>query len=278
MKLNKKEISDYVQNFLKEDKSNQDITSTYFIDNKKKARASFLTEENIVLAGNNIVLYIFQKHCKNFKLISKLKDGKEIKKKTKILVLEGNARDILSLERTVLNLLQHLSGISTLTSKFFKKINFPKTILLDTRKTTPGLRKLEKYATYIGGAKNHRLNLAERFMIKDNHLLLNSKIFEKIKKMKTNKKNTVIMECDNLYQVKKAVFLKIKHILLDNMDIKKIKEASKIIGKSAKIEVSGGINLQNIKKISKIGVNFISVGAITQSAPAARISLELKKI
>ena len=278
MKLNKKEISDYVQNFLKEDKSNQDITSTYFIDNKKKARASFLTEENIVLAGNNIVLYIFKKYCKNFKLISKLKDGKEIKKKTKILVLEGNARDILSLERTVLNLLQHLSGISTLTSKFFKKINFSKTILLDTRKTTPGLRKLEKYATYIGGAKNHRLDLAERFMIKDNHLLLNSSIFEKIKKMKTNKKNTVIMECDNLYQVKKAVFLKIKHILLDNMDIKKIKEASKLIGKSAKIEVSGGVNLQNIKKISRIGVNFISVGAITQSAPAARISLELKKI
>ena len=174
--------------------------------------------------------------------------------------------------------MQHLSGISTLTSKFFKKINFPKTILLDTRKTTPGLRKLEKYATYIGGAKNHRLNLAERFMIKDNHLLLNSKIFEKIKKMKTNKKNTVIMECDNLYQVKKAILLKIKHILLDNMNIKKIKEACKIIGKSAKIEVSGGINLQNIKKISKIGVNFISVGAITQSALAAKICLELKKI
>ena len=115
-------------------------------------------------------------------------------------------------------------------------------------------------------------------MIKDNHLLLNSKIFEKIRKMKTNKKNTVIMECDNLYQVKKALLLKIKHILLDNMNIKKIKEACKIIGKSAKIEVSGGINLQNIKKISNIGVNFISVGSITQSASAAKICLELKKI
>ena len=189
MKLNKKEISDYVQNFLKEDKSNRDITSKYFIDKKEKARASFLTEENIVLAGNNIVLYIFKKYCKNFKLISKIEDGKKVKKKTKILVLEGNARDILSIERTALNLLQHLSGISTLTSKFSKKINSSKTILLDTRKTTPGLRTLEKYATYIGGAKNHRLNLAERFMIKDNHLLLNSKIFEKIRKMKTNKKN-----------------------------------------------------------------------------------------
>ena len=278
MKLNKKEISDYVQNFLKEDRSNEDITSKYFINNKQKARALFLAEENIVLSGNNIVLYIFKKCCKNFKLISKLEDGKKIKKKTKILVLEGNARDILSIERTVLNLLQHLSGISTLTSRYFKRINSSKSILLDTRKTTPGLRTLEKYATYIGGAKNHRLNLAERFMIKDNHLFLNSKIFEKIKKMKTNKRNTVIMECDNLYQVKKAILLKIKHILLDNMNIKKIKEACKLIGKSAKVEVSGEINLQNIKKISNIGVNFISVGSITQSAPAVKISLELKKI
>ena len=278
MKLNKKEISDYVQKFLKEDKSNEDITSKYFIDKKQKARAYFLTEENIVLAGNNIVFYIFEKYCKNFKLLSKKEDGKKIKKKTKILVFEGNARDILSIERTALNLLQHLSGISTLTSKYSKKINSSKSILLDTRKTTPGLRTLEKYATYIGGAKNHRLNLAERFMIKDNHLLLNSKIFNKIEKMKTNKKKDVIMECDNLYQVKKAIILKINHILLDNMNIKKIKEACKLIGKSAKIEVSGGINLQNIEKISKIGVNFISVGTITQSAPAAKISLELKKI
>ena len=278
MKLNKKEISDYIQKFLKEDKTNQDITSKYFINKKQIARAIFVTEEDLVLAGNDVVLYMFKNHCKNFKLLSKIDDGKKIKKKTKILVLEGNARDILSIERTTLNLLQHLSGISTLTSKFSKKINSSKTILLDTRKTTPGLRMLEKYATHIGGAKNHRLNLAERFMIKDNHLRLNSKIFEKIRKMKINKKNTVIMECDNLYQVKKAIILKIKHILLDNMNIKKIKEACKIVGRSAKIEISGGINLQNIKKISNIGVNFISVGSITQSASAVKICLELKKI
>ena len=278
MKLNKKEISDYIQRFLKEDKTSQDITSKYFINKKQIARATFVTEEDLVLAGNCVVLYIFKNHCKNFKLLSKIDDGKKIKKKKKILVLDGNARDILSIERTALNLLQHLSGISTLTSQFFRKINFSKTILLDTRKTTPGLRMLEKYATYIGGAKNHRLNLAEKFMIKDNHLLLSSEIFEKIRKMKIKKKNTVIMECDNLYQVKKAIILKIKHILLDNMNIKKIKEACKIVGKSAKIEVSGGVNLQNIKKISNMGVNFISVGAITQSAPAAKISLEVEKI
>jgi len=278
MKLNKKEISDYIQRFLKEDKTSQDITSKYFINKKQIARATFVTEEDLVLAGNCVVLNIFKNYCKNFKLLKKKDDGKKKKKKKKILVLDGNARDILSIERTALNLLQHLSGISTLTSQFFRKINFSKTILLDTRKTTPGLRMLEKYATYIGGAKNHRLNLAEKFMIKDNHLLLSSEIFEKIRKMKIKKKNTVIMECDNLYQVKKAIILKIKHILLDNMNIKKIKEACKIVGKSAKIEVSGGVNLQNIKKISNMGVNFISVGAITQSAPAAKISLEVEKI
>ena len=278
MKLNKKEISEYIQKFLKEDKSNKDITSNYFIDNKQKARAIFLSEETIVIAGNKIVFNIFKKNCKNLKTISKLNDGKKVKKNTKILILEGNARDILSIERTALNLLQHLSGISTLTSKFCEKIKLSKVLLLDTRKTTPGLRTLEKYATFIGGATNHRLNLADRFMIKDNHLLLNSNIFEKIKKMKTVKKSSLIMECDNLKQVKKAVNFKIKHILLDNMNIKKIKESCKLIGKKAKIEISGGINLQNIKKISRIGVDFISVGAITQSAPAAKITLELKKI
>tara|TARA_B100001123_G_C15043197_1_gene920391 strand:- start:112 stop:948 length:837 start_codon:yes stop_codon:yes gene_type:complete len=278
MKLNKKEISENIQKFLKEDKSNKDITSRFFIDKKQTARANFINEESLVLAGNLIVLNIFKKYCKNFKLLSKIDDGEKLKKKTKFLIIEGNACDILSIERTALNLLQHLSGISTLTSKFCEKIKGSKTTLLDTRKTTPGIRALEKYATSIGGAKNHRLNLSDRFMIKDNHLLLNSNIFRKIQKMNQNKKNTLIIECDNLFQVKKSVDLKIKHILLDNMIIKNIKKSCKLIGKSAKVEVSGGINLQNIKKISSIGVDFISVGAITQSAPAANISLEIEKI
>ena len=278
MKLKKKEISEYIQKFLKEDKINKDITSKYFINNKQKARAIFLTEGELVLAGNIIVLNIFKKKCRSFKLLFKLNDGTKIKKKKKVLVLEGNAQDILSLERTVLNILQHLSGISTLTSKFCEQIKDSNTILLDTRKTTPGLRVLEKYATYIGGAKNHRLNLAERFMIKDNHLIMNSKIFTKIKKMKERKKRNLIIECDTLLQVKKAIALKVKHILLDNMNINDIKKSCNLIGNSAKIEVSGGINLQNVKKISTIGVNYISVGEITQSAPAAKINLELEKV
>lgn len=278
MKLLKKEISDYIQKFLDEDKSKKDITSNYFINKKQKARATFIAEENIVVSGCNIVLEIFKKNCKNFKLLFKVNDGKEVSKNKKLLVIEGNARDILSIERTALNLLQHLSGISTITSRFYKKIKLSKTTLLDTRKTTPGLRKLEKYAVHIGGAKNHRLNLAERFMVKDNHLLLDKNIFKKIEKMEDSKKKSLIMECDNLLQVKKAVSLKIKHILLDNMSLKKIKESYKLIGKKAKIEVSGGVNLQNIEKISKIGIHFISVGAITQSAPAVKINLNLKKI
>tara|TARA_B100000029_G_scaffold507083_1_gene591013 strand:- start:794 stop:1630 length:837 start_codon:yes stop_codon:yes gene_type:complete len=277
MKLTKKEIVDNVLKFLNEDKVNKDITSNFFIDKKQKVKAEFISEEKIILSGIDLVLEIFKLKCKNFKVLKKKNDGKRINKNQKILIIEANAKDILSIERTALNILQHLSGISTLTNSFCQKIKASKTIILDTRKTTPGLRKLEKYAAFVGGAKNHRLDLSERFMIKDNHMIVNSDIFKKIKSMNNLKKKTIIMECDTLYQVKKAILLRIKHILLDNMTIKKIKEACNLIGKKAKIEISGGVNLQNIKKISNIGVDFISVGAITQSAPAAKISLVLKK-
>ena len=153
-----------------------------------------------------------------------------------------------------------------------------KLTILDTRKTTPGLRKFEKYAVSIGGAKNHRLDLSESYMLKDNHLILNNKIYEKIAKMNNKQKKRLILECDNLIQVKKAIDLNVKYILLDNMNIKNIKKAKKIIGKKAKIEVSGGINLKNITKISSVDIDFISIGAITHSAPAANISLDIQKI
>ena len=240
------------------------------------AKATIFSKEKLIISGINFVLALFKKSCNNIKILSQLKDGLEIKKNTKILVFEGNANKILSAERSGLNLLQHLSGISTLTAQYCKKIKNGKTILLDTRKTTPGLRKFEKYATFIGGAQNHRLDLSQNYMIKDNHLLLNNEIYSKISKMK-NKQKKIIFECDNIFQVKKAINLKIKHILLDNMNIKTIKKAKEIIGKKAKIEISGGINLKNITKILKIGVDFISVGAITQSAPAANINLDLEK-
>ena len=276
MKITKKEVNKLVENLLKEDKASADITSNYFVDKNQQAKATIFSKEKLIISGINFVLALFKKSCNNIKILSQLKDGLEIKKNTKILVFEGNANKILSAERSGLNLLQHLSGISTLTAQYCKKIKNGKTILLDTRKTTPGLRKFEKYATFIGGAQNHRLDLSQNYMIKDNHLLLNNEIYSKISKMK-NKQKKIIFECDNIFQVKKAINLKIKHILLDNMNIKTIKKAKEIIGKKAKIEISGGINLKNITKILKIGVDFISVGAITQSAPAANINLDLEK-
>ena len=276
MKITKKEVNKLIENLLKEDKASADITSNYFVDKNQQAKATIFSKEKLIISGINFVLALFKKSCNNIKILSQLKDGLEIKKNTKILVFEGNANKILSAERSGLNLLQHLSGISTLTAQYCKKIKNGKTILLDTRKTTPGLRKFEKYATFIGGAQNHRLDLSQNYMIKDNHLLLNNEIYSKISKMK-NKQKKIIFECDNLFQVKKAINLKIKHILLDNMNIKTIKKAKEIIGKKAKIEISGGINLKNITKILKIGVDFISVGAITQSAPAANINLDLEK-
>ena len=174
--------------------------------------------------------------------------------------------------------MQHLSGISTLTAKFCNKAKKNKVQILDTRKITPGLRKFDKYAAFIGGAKNHRLNLFDGYMLKDNHMALNDKIYQQILKINDSKRNKIILECDNLVQVKKALNLKIKYILLDNMNIKTIKKAKSIIGNKAKIEISGGININNIIKLSKTGINYISVGAITHSAPAANISLTVERI
>ena len=278
MKITNKEVIKFVVHLLKEDKTHQDITSNYFIDKNQQARATIFSKEKMIVSGIDFTLELFRRNCKNIKVLSKLKDGSKIKNNTKILIIEGNAKEILSAERAGLNLLQHLSGISTLTAKYCEKFKKSKVILLDTRKTTPGLRKFEKYAAFIGGAKNHRLDLSENYMIKDNHLILNNKIYTKIAEMNENKKKKLIIECDNLFQVKKAIDLNIQHILLDNMNIKTIKKAKEIIGKKAKIEVSGGINLKNITKISRIGLDFISVGAITQSAEAVNISLDLKKI
>ena len=278
MKIANKEVIKFVEHLLKEDKAHQDITSNYFIDKDQQARATIFSKEKIIISGIDFTLELFKRNCGNIKVLSKLKDGSKIKNNTKILIIEGNAKKILSAERAGLNLLQHLSGISTLTARYSQKIKKNKVILLDTRKTTPGLRKFEKYATFIGGAKNHRLDLSEDYMIKDNHLILDNKIYEKIAKMNKNEKKKLVIECDNLFQVKKIIDLNVKHILLDNMNLKTMKKAKEIIGKKAKIEVSGGVNLKNITKISRIGVDFISIGAITQSAPAVNISLNLKKI
>ena len=278
MKITKKEVTRLAANLLKEDKTYKDITSNYFIDSKQQAKATIFSNESIIVAGIDFVIELFKRNCKNIKILLKLKDGSKIKKKENILIIQGNGRKILSAERAALNLLQHLSGISTLTGKLCEKIKKKKLTILDTRKTTPGLRKFEKYAVSIGGAKNHRLDLSESYMLKDNHLILNNKIYEKIAKMNNKQKKRLILECDNLIQVKKAIDFNVKYILLDNMNIKNIKKAKKIIGKKAKIEVSGGINLKNIAKISSVDIDFISIGAITHSAPAANISLDIQKI
>ena len=278
MKISKKEVTKLALSLLKEDKSSLDITSKDFLNGKQMARATIISNEKIVLSGIDFALQIFKLNCKSLNILTKLKDGSDIKKGKKILVIEGNGRKILSAERAALNLLQHLSGISTLTAKFCNKAKKNKVQILDTRKTTPGLRKFDKYAAFIGGAKNHRLNLFDGYMLKDNHMALNDKIYQQILKINDSKRNKIILECDNLVQVKKALNLKIKYILLDNMNIKTIKKAKSIIGNKAKIEISGGININNIIKLSKTGINYISVGAITHSAPAANISLTVERI
>ena len=279
MKISKKDISKLVIDILNEDKASNDITTNFFVDNKKFAKATIISKEELVICGIDFVIEIFKKNSPDVKIKFKIKDGTKVKKNKKILVIEGNAKKILSAERSALNLLQHLSGISTLTEKYSRKTKKVKTILLDTRKTIPGLRNFEKYAAVMGGAKNHRFNLGEKYMIKDNHLNLTKEdVYNKILKMNKNTKKLVIIECDTLIQVKKALECGVKHLLLDNMSLNNIKKAKKIIQNKAKIEVSGGVNINNIGKFLKLGIDYVSVGAITQSAPAVNLSMEIKEI
>ena len=279
MKISKKDISKLIIDILNEDKASNDITTNFFVDNKKFAKATIISKEELVICGIDFVIEIFKKNSPDVKIKFKIKDGTKVKKNKKILVIEGNAKKILSAERSALNLLQHLSGISTLTEKYSRKTKKVKTILLDTRKTIPGLRNFEKYAAVMGGAKNHRFNLGEKYMIKDNHLNLTKEdVYNKILKMNKNTKKLVIIECDTLIQVKKALECGVKHLLLDNMSLNNIKKAKKIIQNKAKIEVSGGVNINNIGKFLKLGIDYVSVGAITQSAPAVNLSMEIKEI
>ena len=279
MKISKKDISKLVIDILNEDKASNDITTNFFVDNKKFAKATIISKEELIICGIDFVIEIFKKNSPDVKIKFKIKDGTKVKKNKKVLVIEGNAKKILSAERSALNLLQHLSGISTLTEKYSRKTKRVKTILLDTRKTIPGLRNFEKYAAVMGGAKNHRFNLGEKYMIKDNHLNLTKEdVYNKILKMNKNTKKLVIIECDTLIQVKKALDCGVKHLLLDNMSLNNIKKAKKIIQNKAKIEVSGGVNINNIGKFLKLGIDYVSVGAITQSAPAVNLSMEIKEI
>ena len=266
-----------ITNALKEDIGRGDITSRAIIPKSQKAKANIIAKEAGVIAGLSVARDVFRSLDRSLRFSPKVKEGKRVKKGKVIAEISGNARAILAGERVALNFLQHLSGIATLTNKFVLRIRRTHARILDTRKTTPGLRALEKYAVRVGGGANHRMGLYDAVLIKDNHVKLAGGIEKAILKARDKVRGMRYeVEAKNINEVKEAIMSKADRILLDNMNIRTLRQAVRLCKKAGvKTEASGGVNLQNVRAIAKTGVSFISVGALTHSAPALDISLKI---
>ena len=273
-KLNQKYISYVVKKALDEDlKPMGDVTTKLIKISNKKIKAKIIAKQNGVIAGIDFCKQAFKIIGKETIFKSKIKDGKFIKKNKVIAEILANTKTILTAERTALNFLNHASGISTATNNFVKKVG-KKTKICCTRKTTPNLRLLEKYAVKKGGGFNHRYNLSDEILIKDNHIKA-SRNLKKLVSRASKSTKVVTVEIENIGQLKKILGLKFKRILFDNMSISQLKKCLKLCNKKYETEYSGNANLGNIKKISRTGVNRISVGAITHSAKTFDTSLLL---
>ncbi len=271
-KLNQKYINTVVKKALDEDlRPRGDITTNLISFKNKKLKAKIIAKQNGVIAGLDFCKTAFKLIGRETVFIKKVSDGKKIRKNKVIAGIRARIETILIAERTALNFLNHASGIATLTNQFVKKTS-KKTKICCTRKTTPNLRALEKYAVKKGGGYNHRYNLSDEILIKDNHIIASNGLRELVKKALKTKK-IVTVEIENINQLKQIMGLKFKRILFDNMNISKLKKCLKLCKNRYQTEHSGNASLRNIKKISKTGINRISVGAITHSAKSFDSSL-----
>lgn len=270
-------IENFINQTLEEDIGAFDATSDAAIDDDKKARFQLNSRDDIVVCGVDIAEYIFRKFDANIQLEIHLTDGDFAQKKQTIISGHGNAKAILLAERVVLNILRQLIGVATYTNKFVKEVAGTKAKILDTRKTIPLMRKLQKYAVKIGGGENHRFGLYDLILIKDNHIEICGGVKNALEKAhKNNHHNLKIeIECETIDQVKQAISGKADIIMLDNMTIDQLKNCVSIIENNAKIEASGNVKLTTVKEIAKTGVDYISVGAITNNPLAVDIGLDM---
>ena len=251
-----------------------DITSD-LINNNINKKVKMISNQSGIIGGLEFAKETFKLIDKKIKFIIKKKEGSYIRKGNIVAIIEGNLKNILIGERVALNFVSHISGIASKTNKFVRLAG-KKTKICCTRKTIPNLRVLQKYAVKLGGGINHRFNLSDEFLIKDNHLS-SEKNFENIIKraIKNKKRRKITVEVDNLKQLHKIYGLKFDTILLDNMSIQNLKKAVKLVKKKYTTEASGGVNLNNIKKIASTGVDRISIGMLTQSVSAIDVKLEI---
>jgi nicotinate-nucleotide pyrophosphorylase (carboxylating) len=266
---------------LAEDLGDGDVTSRYFIPAERKARAFVVARREGVLSGVEIAARVFARVDPGLDVETMVPDGSRVGEGALLIKVEGAARAILTAERTALNFLQHLSGVATLTAAYVQAVKGTGARILDTRKTTPGFRMLEKQAVLHGGGVNHRMGLYDRAMVKDNHLVAEGGVDalqSAIQRLKTERPEVEVeLEADRLQQVRDFLRLDgVDHILLDNMDTADLREAVAARGARARpmLEASGGVSLDTVRAIAATGVDFISVGAITHSAPALDIGLD----
>jgi nicotinate-nucleotide pyrophosphorylase (carboxylating) len=274
IKLSETFIKDRVKLALTEDLYPYgDITSN-LLNNNKIIEAKIISNQKAVVAGLLFVKQSFKQVDKKIKFILKKKDGSTVKKNSVIAVIKGKANSIMIAERVALNFLSHISGIATKTNQFVKLAG-KKCKICCTRKTLPNYRVIQKYAVKLGGGTNHRFNLSDEFLIKDNHIA-SSDLKELVSLAIKNKKGKKItVEVENLKQLKKIIGLKFNTILFDNMSIKNLRAGVKLVKKYYETEASGNINLKTVKSVAMTGVDRISIGSITQSAPAIDFKLEI---
>ena len=272
IKLSKKYIYKICKDALKEDLyPSGDITSK-LLKNTKKINAKVISNTNGIIGGLELAKQTFKILDKKILFKIKKKEGSKIKKKQVIAEIQGNIKNILSGERVALNFLSHVSGIATKTNNFVR-IAGKKTKICCTRKTIPGLRAIQKYAVKLGGGYNHRFNLSDEYLIKDNHIA-NSNVRKLITDAKKNRKK-ITVEVDNLSQLKKILDLKFDTVLFDNMNIKNLKKGVQLVRNKCETEASGNVNFKNLKKIASTGVNRISIGRLTHSISAIDLKLEI---
>ena len=257
-----------------------DVTSLATIPETQKSQLDLVTRSKGVIAGIDIASLVFLSiNDKKIELEKFVSDGAAVDAKTCVLSAKGATVDLLTAERTALNFLGHLSGIATITNKWVNEITGTNAKIRDTRKTTPGLRILEKYAVRIGGGTNHRMSLNDQALIKDNHIVAAGSIKKAIEKVKDKFPDLAFeIEVDNLAQLSEALSANAELILLDNFSTEDLKKAVSLVNKKAKLEASGGITFENARKIAETGVDYLAVGALTHSAPVLDIGGDLRTV
>ena len=278
MILNKIYVDNIIKTALLEDINYCDVTTDYLIPAEQEGMAEFVSKADGIVCGTEIAVRVFQILDENISFEILKKDGEEVKKGDLILTVKGKTAVLLKGERTALNLIQHMSGISTASNKYAKIVEGTNASIADTRKTLPGLRPLQKYAVMTSGAKNHRYNLSDAAMLKDNHIDAAGGITAAITKLrsKIGHMTKIEVETRNLGELQEALDAKADIIMLDNMSPELMKKAVEITNKRAVLEASGGITDETLRAVAESGVDIISVGALTHSVKAFDISMYIK--